>query len=571
MNKGNRALCLFCALCILSVSPAWANASKELPSPAGGDDITTFPAKYDETLKKLAKMIPEIKVLPLSQEHYKERDDNYQSISIKELDFRQSYEFPSDHTSIAIREDTGEIVHIKRNIVEWASWDFPSDALAKEKASDFLTGILGKNASQYRMNDQVTSTSALSKSVPARPLKAVDTDEYQRVWSTKQVHFQRLVNGIPLIGQGEITISVMANGQIQDYFASPVKTSAFSSLPAQTGKLSEGAAKQAFADALDMRLLYNSEQPVSEDRTQTKPVAKYEPTFYAIDAKTGQLIEPWTKGKQAEKKETYHLQGKGQQLSATSYQEAVALLQNIFSIDVSELRPSSHTWYRENSRRKQKEMFWNTEFDSPQTSFSLTVVSLTLDDQTGRVDEFAFANERKTGASITEATARQKALRFLENYLDPKATDIEIGLLPTQLANTEQAPEWVDKKKLAADLSRKTPLPFMYEITVKQNGIELQNEHVTIGVNHNGEIAAFHRDTANHVTDLPASISFIPLDAAKQAYVDKVKLELAYVWPEFMGQRAPAPTLAYVPVGSTANSYVDAVSGEVIAEYWQKE
>ncbi len=561
MKYINKSIMVLMAASLLSASPAWANESADSPKPFIRDDSANFPKAYNQTLKNLAEIVPELKTIPLLQKMYYPLDFTSQpivpyarwSIVYSELPKPEQIK---DEVRVKLHANTGEVVGLARDILSWQSLEFPSDELAKETAVAFLKKIQGEKADQYRMRETVTRDAEVTTNAAGN----------DRIWSVKRVRFQQLVNGLPVIGQGEIIISVTAGGHVKDYSVNYAEQPMKAALPKPANQLSSEAAKQAFADNVHLSLVYNSGQPGSPANTETNAVLKYTPNALAIDAATGKPIEA-VKPAEPQQGTVFHVNGKGVALAAKTDDDAAKLLKTFFAIDTGKMSYSFYRQYDPRTNRFEKKLMYM--WLRPNTN-EADGAELTVDDETGALKTFKSYMSGDTGEKVSEAAAREKAVRFVEEQLNAGVSDLAV----TRLANPQaidQYPNWLDAKKLADSFFYQKPPTFAYQFTVLHDELPVENETYTVGIDEFGRMTSFTRGRAGHGSLVPDKQGILSPEAAKKAYLDKLAVELAYVWPNYRGQYAPEPILAYVPKEQSENVYIDAFNGKTEQDLWSYE
>lgn len=80
-----------------------------------------------------------------------------------------------------------------------------------------------------------------------------------------------------------------------------------------------------------------------------------------------------------------------------------------------------------------------------------------------------------------------------------------------------------------------------------------------------GKVIGFYDGNSGKSVPLPDNKNVVAPDKAKAEFLKQHPLRLAYVWPEYFEQKAPAPRLVYLPTFGLGWDYIDAYTGKTVA------
>ncbi len=577
MKKVKRAAAVLLVASMLLSSPAWA-AEKPLPAVQVAGTVTKvvqqeggvtipLPAKPELTeaqrqiLENFYQIVPELKALSLDGV-YDARENSWgASLSDRsggDLSGEADPGIHGVHANITFDTKTGELVRFHVQNPEWATLELPSPALAKEKAAAFARQVLGDKMKDYQLSDDLGYGGG-----------GFTDDKGNKIeWATATVSFYRIINGIPLLNNG-LRVGVDAAGHVTSFDKEKEDGLDPAEFPDPSCALAQDAADKAFAELLEMKLNYIERQPqkyaIFNRNVETRPVLVYAASFPGfIDAGTGKQLEGLNGNFPPSRHIT--LNGEGRKLVAGTPEEAADLLAGEFGIDMAGLKFNGVDVHEErfDPAIKTKGYSWRSEpgreADSrPDYSAVRHIYLRTLADS-GQVLHFNIQDDSGRGeqGAVSREAAEKTAIDLLQRYLEPGAAEMELQVFST---NEEPIPAWVDKSKLQKHLQRPE---FSFHFKETYQGIPVSDRYYSVQIDAiTGKITSFHGSNGQAAVALPDSKVVVTAEAAKAEFLKHHPLRLAYIWPEYFDQKAPAPYLVYLPSFTTWD-YIDAFTGKTV-------
>ncbi|WP_126428687.1 YcdB/YcdC domain-containing protein [Brevibacillus marinus] len=604
MKRVQKSVMTVIAASLLSSTPVWAAAQEavlsgkqaaEQTAPAVSEskavEQTTVeeevsPAAIEQpemsqavsdSLDLLYRLVPELKELELKEQHYSPADEQRPATWI--LRFSNEPDQPEQdsrtlfaYAYVSIEAQTGKVLSFDMQHPEWASNQYPSDQQAIEAATAFMKQLLGDELDDYQRNEQVHYTASGYR----------DDEGNEKVWSLVSVQFNRLINGIPLLDHG-YQVAVDAAGRVNSVYSltqglnEEVAPDAF---PEPSKALTEEEAKQKFRELLDMELVYraygpNQPMPLIGDTGTTAPAAKpilqYVPRFSGfLDAVSGKEVNYYgfVVDEQQMQKDV-KLQPEGDQLVARNAEEAEEVLTEGLGIDMSGLVLTKSQDADLPSQQKYLYYSWHSEQKpdptNPKNSRPVRYAHLVTDAETGQVLSVFVHDEAKRGAKaeISREEAEKKAIAFLQKYVAADVAELMLRGVYSS-ADKPEFPDWVDVNKIPDMTDDLTP-EISFHFCEVHEGIPIVDRSYLVTIDPvTGSVSGFSfpPEREGELT-LPDPSDVVTPEEAADALLEANPPKLVYLWPDFAGQRAPAPLLLYVSDFTVFDgSYLDATTGK---------
>lgn len=509
--------------------------------------IEKLPKDVEEALEKLYQSFPNLKDLKLDRvEIITESNDQpemwYYSFN-KEVIKKEGNKNVTTYISASV------LVEAKtENVVSYSYYDSgakntktPTEKVAKEKASSFLSKVLGDEAEKFKITDVFITQEEI--------------DNESRGYA--YVNFSRLIHDIPLSNMG-VSIVINGDGQIESYNCDlRLNNIDESDFPNPNKAIKKKDAEKAFEELSDLKLVYAKEQVIEMDtkknKYKTKPVLKYVPGFNGhIDALTGEEIEYYY-GKY-ETPETVKLSAKGEEIILKSRQDAEEFLKDKFDLDVS-------SWnFREKEYdsldKKVKRFSWDQGTDERSQ-----LVIISIDQKTGKLLDYInrdVLEDKQPEIKISKEEAKEQAIQAIEKFAEKSVTEGELALVGSP--TFENIPDWVDEDKLPNIIRQ----GYYFRFNQLHQNVPVEDSSYRVQIDaETGEIVRlnFSDDYDNSV--LPANEDTVTKQKATDAYTDNLSLEMMYQYPEYYGQVAPEPILVYYSKDKKTG-YIDAFTGKIV-------
>ncbi len=499
VKRTNKAMITLCLAGVLSTTPLWAQgeihaANAGISAQSVTEAQLSKPAK--QTLDKLYKKIPALK--PATKEISTNQDDRETyRIIFRTIENKKA----TLYADAEIDRNSGTLLAFSiENPSAPETAPAPSEAIAKQKAEVFLKEMLGSSFGQYRLD------------------KA----------NVDHVSFTRYVNNIP-VADGYV-VGVNGSGSIRYLNAVNratginMDTTAFAK---PVDVMTKAQAEKAMVSQL--RLMY---LPKGRSGADLKTYdLKYRDNFAVyLDAKTGKEVQTDT-SYQRTLSPVIAVKPGGKKVMAKTPQEAVAALAE-FGIDVkgAVMKPSSVPPEMLNAGE--------VEYEGKQGDKYLRITAVA-----GRVIGFNLAdpNKRSEEAKLTKQEMQEKALVFLQTYLDEEVTELRIEE-QTQRESQQMDPEVVFYRT--------------------HQGVAIANQGYTVAFNKaTGEITGLKMSVTDGTETFADASKAISPEAAAAEYVKHKPLMLQYVFPQVNGKIQTTPVLVYTAENMNTVGMVDALTG----------
>ncbi|RNB91358.1 peptidase [Brevibacillus fluminis] len=560
MKRISQTVLTLTAACVLTSSPAWA-AQPEPPAPikkVKQDQGHEFSQELQKSLDRLASAVPVLKDLRIEDKRYEENDRYRYPFPIWEVtltsepEARGSKERGADVSArVELDAQTGRVLYFDIRHPDWASAEYPDEQIARAAADGFLQSFFGAEAKQWKATESLGRGKAGMGDEKGNKLE----------WARSTVHYQMLINEIPLIGDS-LSVSVDAAGHIIRYEAFSVVDQAQVKWPDPQKVIAKGEAAKRLQDKLQTALMYSLDYPIAKEQdgkpTERKPLLVYvaNPDLW-IDALTGEAVGD----EQAAPEETIPVKGKGKgtNVKISSRQEAEIWIKSQFGIDVSKasFEYDDHKENISEGLQQIKSYHWSNESTEGKRAYSM--VSLITDAKSDRLIDFNLnvPDESAATKSIDVAEAKKKAIETLLPYLDPALEELKLVMEPAD----KWIPEWVDKSKLKQEEQRE----YSFWFHAKRNGVDVPDESYQVGVDkRTGAIVELYLHPLNGGVALPDATKIISAAEAKEHFKKDLDVQLVYYWEQYDGQRAPAPQLIYQQKWKTDFYFIDATTGKPV-------
>ncbi|WP_232697645.1 DUF4901 domain-containing protein [Brevibacillus daliensis] len=549
------------AVSMVAVTPVWANeptTTTQATEIKTGQEKTAIPKAVEQSLETLYQAVPELKSLTIRQQQEVKNEVGSQSvfsISFSNYDEKEKYDMKKHVSAYAsFDKTTGELLSFNLENPAYASDKAPSDELAKEKARDFVKLVTGDKFSTYQMSEWVGKAG----------MGTVSEDGEEMNWTFSTVSFEQLINGIPFRNSGYY-VSVDNQGHVTSFDKSDRgEVNDPSKFPDPKKAIKKEDAEATYLKTLDMTLMYHTQQEYSfvttTDSKKAEPILMYLPVSNdLIDATTGKTVEIWGSPRDFKPK-TISVSPKGETVTVKSQKEAEEYLSKQFGIDMTnmEFRENNH---KVDGKVKYLDYMWHSKETNDKDNNRL-YVSLMIDPQTSQITSFNIQDDSKEGEKIkiSEAEAQKEAIAFLEKHLPRNLKEISLEHISS--TKDDHIPAWVDKSKLK---DRKVIPQYYFTFNELHQGVQIADKSYSVQVDGvSGKVNGYYFNTNDKDVKLPDNKNLASVEEAKKAYVKAHSLELAYVWPEYHDQKAPAPLLVYVPSNQANGTVIDATTGKPV-------
>ncbi|WP_429843189.1 YcdB/YcdC domain-containing protein [Brevibacillus sp. FIR094] len=413
-----------------------------------------------------------------------------------------------------------------------SSWKQAKGAKAVEQERQFLNNLLGADSENYRLEDE-----------------------------SKPGVYQRYHNGLPVLSD-EIHMTTDESGLLR-FFRKEPETFDPSQYPDVSTAVSEEVAIQELSEHMKLRYVQNLDARSDERVEKGRPVLEYTPGVsfmqkgredgmeWHIDATSGKIAygtgDNGLAFDQLDTKEAHAFQSPKEYVKVRSKEEAKALLQAEFGIQVDD------STYGENKidRNGRKEYVWNDKNDK--------YIGVEVIGETGSVVGLGTPRSN-TAVTVNRKQAEEAALAFLHKYVDPGVTEVQLAqVIQPGGANPVSSGEWEFRYFMSKDgipvLDDDNP-DAAYSVTIDPS---------------TGKVTKFHNFRETHdLVELPVSDNIVSKDKAVQEFLRVMPLKLVYLMKDVDRKTLRQPKLAYVPWSNEelANKTVtiDAVTGKIIVD-----
>lgn len=571
MKKAKKMAATVLAASMLLASPVWAAGqtvltAQEAVQEKGGATVKVLPKTeltepQRQVLEKFYQVVPELK--ELSAMGISNEEEGAWGIFLTSSSLDAAPGIRNIHASLAFNTKTGELIRFDIQNPEWASEKLPSSELAKERALEFAGKVLGDKIKDYQMSDHMGYGGGSS----------ADDKGNKIVWTTANVLYSRLFNGVPLLNSG-FQVAVDAAGHITEFHKEKDDNPDPAKFPDLSRAITKEAAEKAFAGLVEIKLMYNGHQPLKlsmygKGSDETRPVLMYyQSSLCPIDAETGKSLDDLMYNPNLKQSQRITLVGEGKKAIAKTPEEGASLLAGEFGMDMTGLKFGSVNVQDMplDSGRKVKNFSWHSEpqrgADGKPEDSTMHYAYLRTEADTGQVLGFGAQDDSGRGkqGTVSRDAAQKTAVQFLQRYLEPGAADLEMQVISSE----EMVPAWVDKSKLKDQVQQ--PPQFSFHFNGTYQGIPVSDRSYSVQVDAlTGKVTGFSADgSASTPVTLPDSGNVVTTDAAKAEFLKHHPLRLAYIWPEFFDQKGPTPHMVYLPANYSGWGYVDALTGKTV-------
>ncbi|MTV48791.1 hypothetical protein GJ688_07330 [Heliobacillus mobilis] len=533
--------------------------------------------KMDEFIAKISQFYPELNQMKLL---YLQHEASYQEESgqaarvwyVHYIDPRATEKDRpvAYQVSFTFDDKDGSPQSFHLQNPSWASLEDPSPSLAKEKATEFFEKLFETQMKDYEVGDSFGGGAS-----------SVSHEGKQITWRYTRVAVERRIHGIPLQNSGPWSIDVDGSGNIVGMNISKETDIDLTRFPDPSSAISPESAKKAFADQMKMELLYMPQENLNKPGNGIDPVLGrqpmrlvYQPNVFisplnAFTGKPDSTLYNFTTADSPQK--TVQVKGEGKAIFCASVDEVRKKVKAEFGLPLNELDyitdelhekpgpvnvniPKIHTYNfiekRDPSRNKEEV----TELPR--------YAAVEVESDTGRLVGIRYQEGGKNNKTqpISIDRAREKAIQLILPYL-PKET-ISLRVIDLVPLTSPEYPEWVDKTKISKNDVMEDRISFL--INPLYNGIPIEGMVGFVSVDkYTGNIVTYHAFPID-LKKLPLDKPVVTLEKAKETYLQKLAFEKKYIWPKIFDQRAPKPSLFYIPDFTAASGVIDAYTGELI-------
>ncbi|MBO8164339.1 MAG: hypothetical protein H0Z34_11560 [Brevibacillus sp.] len=571
MKQLHQSVLTVIAASLLSSTPVWASAQEAVtvqPTPAAEQKMNS---EVELTLDRLYKLVPEIKQLRLESENYRPANERQQAAWFFHFTSRPDESEPGDNTVYAdafveIAAETGDLLHFNLQYPDWSSEQIPTKELAKEKAKAFMQQILGDSLEDYQLSERILYGQSATQ----------DAEGKRTVWTHVGVQFERLINGIPLLGHG-YQVEVDSFGHVTSVYRvgeetdpAVLESEAFPD-PAQA--ISRQEAEEAYRKLLNLELAYKAYHPVEAQMFgqsgETKPILEYVPRMDGVlDAVTGKEADLGWRRTTKQQSEIVRLKPAGRKLIAKSPEEAAKLLTAEFGFDMSNMDVDEREEKDSPTRNKYLHYSWHSkpalDGEGRRKADEHRFVHLGVDAATGQIFNITLQDDSTRGQQpkIDEKEAKEKAIALLEQFVDPSVKELALRYVHT--SGEHHIPDWVDESKLdMGDYQQPPQVSFIFSEV--HQGVPILDRSYAVSIDTvTGDVVGLTLSPKlEEEIAFPDSKTAVSAEEAANALLKEHPLRLVYIWPEFAGQRAPKPFLVYeLYYTAGLGGYLDATTGK---------
>lgn len=489
---------------ILATTPMWdRQPAMAAPATQNQGQEGKLPQVAETTLHVLYTIQPELKkmkrtVLPPKEGVYSLRFDKQIAAGKTEL-----YAF------VELDAATGAL-HRYENEQVGEGQDPPSEAVAKQKSAAFLQALLGADFNKYKASQTAKDD-----------------------WSA--VTYIRYENGLPVFTDRYV-VGVNSTGvmYVNTFEGAPLRAS--SALFAKPGNVlpKEEVMRKV---ASHMELTY-----AARDRKTGKPSLRYSlESTGCLDAVTGEEI---ASGSATKSRYSGPLPVKpgGKKLTASSASEVAKVLAEEFRINVegvsfeadqtmpAEMKGERETIYKSKAGNRHITVYTDNK----------AVTGFQIRDGLSAPGAAQNGNHPEN-ARLTYEQAREKALQFLQPYLDPSVKELKLDqdmvLMPSATA-------------------------YSFSFFALHDGVVVSDQHYLVNVDgQTGEIVNFMDYFTSPAAPFPDKKTAISKEAAAKQFLHAHPFALGYTFPVQNGKLVTKPRLVYF-LDKTSSFLLDAVTGK---------
>lgn len=560
MKSRHKVLGGIMLISMLLVQPAWAMGTMQTAQVKESEAQVAvakgqpqFTKEMEKQLDKLYQLVPEVKKLTLKNKEYHkgiENEPDVWFISFEGENKNVTGKQPT-YASVEFIAKTGELYSFMIQNPEWASEKLPSQAVAKEKATNWLKYWFGEKVlGQYMLDENVEYVGFGSGSM-------VNEKTGWTYYGQAKVSFDRIIKGIPLKSHG-YQVRVDGEGRLVS-FSTPnyIEKVDLSIFPDPSKAISLESANKKYKEYLgNVSLLYASNQPLqrymfNQSKEKTAPVLKYVSNYSGqIDATTGQLI--------LEKNRTVRENGKiitltpkGQTTwTVKSREDAEKIIKGAFGVSLVGLTYSDRNVDGDMMlRRDNSEKVWTWSADKKSSAQDKTIHVL-FDKNTGKVKKVLVSTDSSKQQKVVEkGEALNTAVEFLNKHI---STDVkQVALSFSYGGGTGQ---------------NRVQQEYTFVFNKVYQNIPIEDSTYTVFVDPaSGKVSGYAIKETDTPVTLPNSKQVItPEDAAEQ-FFKAHPLQLVYTWKYTDENKTVSPQITYMPVQiDVSGEYVEATKGNYV-------
>ena len=500
--------------------------------------------EQEKALEKMYRIIPELRELT-NIDGYNDPDNNSWGVWLwTEQPEGETSSFTAS-ASMDFNATTGELTSYNFNNPNWATNEGPSEQLAIRQAEAFIKGIMGNRTALYPLGIGGGGYSSW-----------IDEDGNEISWHSTTVMFCPLINGIPFQDY-YLHVDVDAFGNIVSFYQySDYDLDPSLFVHPNQAVLSPTDAKRVMEREMTMEMAYLLEIPYYG---QELPWLIYMGSgWWAIDAITGK--NPYGYYDVKLEQQSFSISGQGKKMIAKTQQEVESFLTGFLGADLQgmvmddEFRYDDYVTYS---------WYSDIDWEQPDADTSWRNYSVTTDAKSGEIIDFhSYSDEDGSKpAVVTEEEAKSIAMKFLQTVLPQENTEL---LLLTSTESLDNAPDWADPDLV--DPMHFSQSEAWFSFISAHNGIPIYGgSYYYVSVNlSTGKLSGYGGSNATMPTNWPEATLAVSPDKAKNELIKNTKLQLIYIWPEWYGQKAPAPSLVYTTALDSDWLFIDALTGKAV-------
>jgi len=503
-----------------------------------------------KALEKIFRLIPELRELSEQNgiDGYNDPDNNTWGVWLRSEEPEGEGLHLMTQAWLDFDASTGELTYYDFNNLAWASEETPSEQLAVRKADAFIKEIMGDRIKLHPLGANGEGG-----------FSWVHEDGNKTSFSFTRVDYCPLINGIPVTDY-EYSVGVDIFGNIVRFSRYPfgdwsLDYSLF--IHPDQAVLSPTDAKRIMEREKTMELAYLLGYSYYDRNLPWLVYFDNGPT--AIDAVTGK--NPYWYDNFAVTKQSLTLSGQGNKMTARNQQEAESFLVSFLGADMSDMTSDGADRYEDSAYYYQ--WYNDIDWEQPDAFDTWRSYSVTTDAYTGEVIGFHSYNSKDwdNPAIITEKEAETIALAFLKTVLPKENIELLQYSYPDSFSIV---PDWADPDLV--DFDDQTQNDAWFSFLTAHQGIPVFGEqHYSVSVNlATGKVYSYSGGGYKMPVDWPDATLAVSPERAKNEFMKNTQLQLVYIWPDWFGQKAPAPMLVYTTAPNDNWFFIDALTGNAV-------
>ena len=583
MNKWNKATAaaLLTAFVMTGALPAHAEEAVKTETTQTNVDPNeqSVPAdmlQKEQAIAKVREMLGGLQDLPYVNAYYSNMQDymvngpawsmNFSNVNM--MDPQAAEEAmkngPEHSVHVYIHAKTGELMSFREQNPARLGKGVPDKGQAVRAADAFLQKVL-----------KPEQRAALSKGYAFGGRSGggyVDTEGKEYMWSSSDVQYTEMVNGIPFVSN-TVEVGVDPFGHVVRYR----KQFRFDSskLPKPEGIVSDLVAKIELAKQTKMSLQYQTrtyaENKDGDVVAKDNPVLVYQSNgFTQIDAFTGKPVDLGQPVYGTGEPTKHKLTGAGKVPTAKTKEEAAKVASELLGLDVSSLiyEAPQKSMFQPAEAEQQLYFMWHEDLDKrPQdgTNWNPMYVSATFDGKTGKLIQLYRSGGEAKKAAFTLEQGKQKALDLLSKYV-PEGEQVLQLTSAFDSTTPFTYPSWYDESKAPSRPANESSVTYMYHFAPTYQGLGIADMSYSVEMNgQTGQLISL-RLPDQYDVKLPDNKDVADAEVVEATYLQNHPLKLQYQWFEFDNQQAPTGQLVYTVDGrGDGNSYIDAFTGHEVS------